>query len=286
VFSNNSVDEDGGAVYAWDTNIHLTACTFAENTADDDGGAVYHRRRGTSSIIDCLFVENAARDNGGAMFNRNGSSPEMFNCVFSGNLARSTGGAIYSRDGCYPRLTNCLLFDNAANDSGGALCNRDNSIPALVNCTIADNSATFEGGGIVNRDECTSILTNCILWGNTDDSGTTEQAQIYSGAPAVNSCCIQAYSGNLPGTDNIADDPLFVVGPWGDYYLSQTAAGQAATSPCCDAGEALPEDVSLAGYTTRTDHIEDSGLIDMGHHYPAAYPAYPDADSDVSVENP
>jgi hypothetical protein len=30
--------------------------------------------------------------------------------------------------------------------------------------------------------------------------------------------------------------------------------------------------------TTRTDHAEDSGGVDMGHHYPAVNPPAPNAD--------
>ncbi len=277
-FCSNSVDEDGGAIYAWETNIRLTACTFTENTADDDGGAMYHRRRGSSSVTDCLFSGNIARDNGGAMFNRNNCNPELLNCVFSDNFARSTGGAIYNRDNCSPTLTNCLLSRNAANDSGGALCNRDNSHPTFLNCTIADNSATFETGGILNRDNCRPQLTNCIVWGNDDESGMTQQAQLCGGVPTVDSCCIQAYSGNLAGSNNIAEDPVFVTGPWGDYYLSQAATGQADTSPCVDMGADLPADVSLIGFTTRTDHAEDSAAVDVGYHHPAMAP--PDLNAD------
>ena len=42
--------------------------------------------------------------------------------------------------------------------------------------------------------------------------------------------------GGYTGTGNIDQDPLFAEGPDGYFYLGQTAAGQAADSPCLDMG--------------------------------------------------
>jgi len=62
---------------------------------------------------------------------------------------------------------------------------------------------------------------------------------------------------------NIDEDPLFVAG----YFLSQVAAGQSMNSPCVDAGSDLLSILSLDKYTTRTDSVPDSDIIDMGYHY-------------------
>ncbi len=72
-------------------------------------------------------------------------------------------------------------------------------------------------------------------------------------------------AGTIDGGGNIDADPLFVSGPVGCYYLSQTAAGQVADSPCVDAGDRTS---ALVDGTTRTDEVADSGIVDMGHHYP------------------
>ncbi len=55
-----------------------------------------------------------------------------------------------------------------------------------------------------------------------------------------------------------------MTGPLGDYYLSQTAAGQAQTSPCVDAGDPL---ATLPYGTTRTDEVPDAPPADIGFHY-------------------
>lgn len=63
---------------------------------------------------------------------------------------------------------------------------------------------------------------------------------------------------------NISEDPNFVDG----YHLSQVAAGQLVDSPCVDAGSDLANNLGLDTYTTRTDHVFDRGIVDMGYHYP------------------
>jgi predicted outer membrane repeat protein len=277
LFSGNAANEDGGAIYAWQTSITLTGCTFTQNTARDDGGALHQRETKLVSMTGCHFLGNSARDNGGAIFNRYDTSPELRHCVLSDNVARSAGGAVYSRDGCRPWLTNCLFFGNRAGDSGGAVYSRNNCSPTLINCTITDNTAGFEGGGVMSWDACHPELKNCILWGNTTDNGTPEQSQVQGGTPHFSSCCIECYGRDLSDTGSIKSDPLFVPGVGGDYYLSQQAAGQANASPCCDAGTSPPAAADFAGFTTRTDQVEDSTPLDMGYHYPVVVPVDPGA---------
>ncbi len=67
---------------------------------------------------------------------------------------------------------------------------------------------------------------------------------------------------------NINSDPLFVSGPLHDYYLSQTAAGQAATSPCVNAGSGSAAERQMDQLTTRTDNVTDAGTVDIGYHAP------------------
>jgi len=66
---------------------------------------------------------------------------------------------------------------------------------------------------------------------------------------------------------NIAADPLFVAGPLGGYYLSQSASGQGVDSPAVNAGSDLASQFDLSDYTTRTDGAEDAENVDIGYHY-------------------
>ena len=76
--------------------------------------------------------------------------------------------------------------------------------------------------------------------------------------------------GLYDGVGNISENPRFVTGPSGDYYLRQIAAGQDADSPCVDKGGDVMT-FGLDQMTTRTDGEPDTDRIDMGYHYPANY---------------
>jgi hypothetical protein len=81
-------------------------------------------------------------------------------------------------------------------------------------------------------------------------------------------CTLVQGAGNLiSGSLN----PLFATGPFGKYYLSQTAAGQSVQSPCLDRGSAPASTLGMDFFTTRTDKgpdNHDSGTVDLGFHYP------------------
>jgi len=87
--------------------------------------------------------------------------------------------------------------------------------------------------------------------------------------------------GGWDGDGNIDEAPLFVTGPLGDYYLSQTAAGQDEDSPCVNAGSDTAENLGLDTRTTRTDQAPDTGIVDMGYHYPIVCPGDIDGDGDT-----
>ncbi|MHC4497499.1 MAG: right-handed parallel beta-helix repeat-containing protein, partial [Planctomycetota bacterium] len=68
-----------------------------------------------------------------------------------------------------------------------------------------------------------------------------------------------------PDSYNIDADPCFIAG----YYLSHTATGQEANSPCVDTGSDLASNVGMDMYTTRIDGVNDvsDSNVDMGYHY-------------------
>ena len=268
IFNENSAEEDGGGMYNFlNSAPTVTACQFTGNSANDDGGALCNRDTSRPTMDRCTFNENRSRDNGGAIFNRVSSGGTMTDCTFTANIARTAGGAMYSREDSNPVMINCSMIDNNANDSGGALFFRDDCRPILQNCTIADNSATFDGGGIANTDDCYPQITDCILWGNSGDGGTDGTGQIYGGSPNIQFSCIQQWTGVLEEYGNIVGNPQFVSGEMGDYYLSHSASGQSQTSPCVNAGSTDTADIPVTLRTTRTDHVFDTNIMDMGRHY-------------------
>ena len=127
-----------------------------------------------------------------------------------------------------------------------------------------------------SRDS-SSFITDCIIFSN-DDTGLTVAGSlpvaIYSNIGS------QDYN-PFPGIGNIEEFPLFVTGTYGDYYLSDTDAGQEEMSGCVDTGSHSATSTCCYSYdgticmgdrTTRTDEVTDSGVLDMGYHYPAVIP--------------
>jgi hypothetical protein len=182
-------------------------------------------------VIRCTFKNNHGR---GAAIAVNGepSQPEVYNCTFADNAAISTcplgqGGAVWNA-GSDVLFVNCLFHDNYASHHGGAIYNVVGGINpdydkllTLINCTFAENSAGLLGGGIYNC--CDMVLKNVILWDNTDSGGSDESAQIETEnhqSTVIDYSCVKGWTGNLGGTGNDGNDPLFADGANDDFRLS------------------------------------------------------------------
>jgi len=256
VFTHNSAGH-GGGIHSLNSDPTITDCSFTDNWAADYGGGIYCYIS-NAVISGCTLTENSA-SNGGGIFCRAGSDATISNCVIRGNIA-ITGGAIHCNLS-NPTFENCLIENNIAEEGGGIYC-WVGSQPNILNCSIIGNSATLNGGAIVCEDSSGINVINSTIWDNSS-------LQIYPENLRVQYCDVQeGYAGN----GNINADPLFISGLGGDYYLSQLIAGQAQQSPCVDAGN--PSSAVIYG-TTRTDGVQDQGIVDMGYHYSASV-TYPD----------
>lgn len=154
VFENcRSVDDAGGAVYAFSTNLEVRDSTFnncsanfagaicslnseilisysnfTNNLARYEGGAVY-KMYGSGTVIKSNFTKNAAL-NGGALFSDNCTSFEIKNSEFASNAATGFGGAIFSN--ANPKLTvdGVTFTDNKASYNANML-NQSNFSPIV-----------------------------------------------------------------------------------------------------------------------------------------------------------
>ena len=129
----------------------------------------------------------------------------------------------------------------------------------------------------------TQSFTDCILWDNGPESIYDE-----SGFTSVSYSDVQGgWTDN--GTGNIDVDPLFVAGPLGCFYLSQTSAGFPADSPCVNAGSDTAANLEMDVLTTRRDRIGDTGIVDMGFHYPITSQVFRhgdfDRDGDLDIDD-
>ncbi|UCF42458.1 MAG: hypothetical protein JSV99_07590, partial [Planctomycetota bacterium] len=271
---------DGGAVHCNESSPVIKDCIFTSNSASHNGGGVA-LLSSSAVVTNCLFRNNRGRIHAGAM-SCSESEALVQDCVFLENFTYSysaDGGAMLIAGKPSPTVMNCLFAANQTDrDGGGGGIRNYKSSPTIINCTFANNDS--EGGGaICNAPDCSVTMVNCILWGNTAGYyGGHEMLNDDDSHANVSSCDIMGgWNGSrvrnndtssvIDAGGNINADPLFVTGPFGDYYLSQVASGQVSDSSCVDAGSDLASALGLDIYTTRTDQLPDTNTVDIGYHY-------------------
>lgn len=215
------------------------------------------------TIQNNVISQNQA-DHGGGI-GAYGTAAQVRNNVIENNNAVFRGGGMAFKDCLVYRslVENNLIHGNIADEWGGGIFAGAYSRPEIIGNTITDNAALLDGGGLGCKDAISVIVVNSILWGNT----ATSDIYVDSGlAPTITYSDV---AGGAIGEGNIDADPLFTIGPCGSYYLSQIAAGQAADSPCVDAGDPLS---SVPPGTTQTSAKPDRDVVDMGYHFDTVPP--------------
>ena len=241
VFIDN-LGGSGAAVHIYDHQAEgiFLNCLFRDNYASIRGGALFINGS-NSKVINCTFISNSTDREAGAVGCAYGS-PEFYNCRFMGNSADEDGGAIYISHGATPEFFGCFLAANTT-ELGGAIHVANYSGATFTNSAIVNNTASINGGGVaVIGESATASLANCILWQNYTGGEVNESTQIFLGDGStvdVDYSCVEYWSGDLGGTGNIGDDPLFI-DPDGpddipgteddDYHFSPG-------SPCIDAAD-------------------------------------------------
>ncbi len=281
--TNGYVTQYGGGIQCAGTSPVIADCTITNCDASYSGGI--DTANGEPFITNCVISECSAQNGGGIYCFY--ADPTITNCSFISNTASNAGagiGFLYS-DG---DIRNCMLRNNAAGDSGGALYIAD-SAPIISNCSLVDNSAGNDCGGMYCLDS-SPILINSIIWDNSpppaiENMGTGTPSVFYS----------DTQGSVYPGEGNFSDNPLFVSGPDGDFYLYHIGLSRDQRSPCIDTGSTnasnscfpvYEDGVCLNAFTTRIDGVEDTGVVDLGFHYPAfSLPPTPTPTPDPCIHN-
>jgi len=211
-------------------------------TDGDDSGIVgtttYEGAYATALIRNCTITGNRGHAAGGIRH----FDGLIKGCVISNNSGYACGGLCL----CRGRIENCLVIGNRGGlcqfRAGGFLQCGD-----IVSCTIAHNFACQDG----SLSMCHGENVNLILWDN-EGGGLFLSSATYS--------CVQGGPWS-EGEGNFRRDPMFVSGPFGDYYLHPD-------SPCIDAGSQSADEAGLSDRTTQSDGTADRGIVDLGFHYP------------------
>lgn len=289
---------NGGGIFCSDS-VKIIDCVISNNEASSMAGGICCTNSESVIINDCSIIDNSAVERGGGIGVWT-SSPLISNCIISWNSANRGGGCYsFSMDHLTSngKFTNTFISENSAENGGGlyftgiikknCIFNKDK----VDNCLVIENYASNKGGGIwlgevevtirgstiagnwsadsggiyYNNTPKTNI-ENCIVWDNNPQeiSGSFDPLQIrYSDI-----------RGGWEGEGNIALDPLFVTSE--EYYLSHAETGHPEDSPCINTGSdqsdnicfSIPSgDVCMDQFTTRTDEVTDTGIVDMGYHY-------------------
>ena len=274
----------GGGIFCDGGDPRIINNTIALNEAEWFGGGISCYNGASPFILNNAINRNkAVMRYGGGIYCYNDASPTMENNTIEWNVAGWHGGGIACGESSVESIikSNIIRKNEAGRNGGGIYCestsqfitnnviikNRSidygggiyihNSNLTIESSTFSGNSAGSGGGGIYAGGSST-LLRNSILWDDTPEEIHGETGE----TPVVRYCDIQ---GGYAGEGNIDADPIFARGPLGNYYLSQIEAGQHEDSPCVDAGD--PESKTIGG-TTRTDMGQETGIIDMGYHYP------------------
>ncbi len=300
ILTNNHVASSGGAIGYYYSTLVIADCIITGNSAVGGGGihgggpangsAIIINCRITNNdvssyaggiflmahdvlVTDCLISGNAGGYHGGGIYSSTTSNSIISNCRITDNTNLSQGGGVLSQG--YERYENCIITENSAYDGGGIYIDDMSDETIFRNCTVALNTAGNRGGGVYASDlnsTASSNLKNCVIWSNQAEIANDE---IYDHAGILTVSYSDVRFG-WPGDGNIDADPLFIAGPDGSFYLSQIAAGQSVDSPCLDTGSDPAENICfpfpenqycLSNMTTRTDNLEDAGIVDMGFHY-------------------
>lgn len=173
VFRNNWANGGlGGAIYAAGSpfaagSLTATGCTFEDNRAFADGGAVFGEDV-VCHLVDCTFRGNRAVVGGGVGILH--LSHLLRRCTFENNTAKIAGGGFYySGDGTV-ELEDVLFANNTAEDFGGGLRVVSGFGVTLRRAWFVNNSALHGGGASVTL---TPVEAEYVLWfrGTAGDEG-------------------------------------------------------------------------------------------------------------------
>ena len=200
--SNQTTDEDGGAIYSNQTTLNINTSTFDDNTANRDGGALYSTDGNSNvTITDSTFSSNqtTVQDGGGIFFN-NGTLT-INRATINANSAARDGGGLWLKD-AIATLTNVTISGNTApGDEGGGIRGEKGTV-RLDNATLTGNSAGSGGGIFVESDPVilfNTIVANSASGGNCSGLITSLGTNLDS----ANTCALTGPGDLINSTPNL-----------------------------------------------------------------------------------
>ncbi len=280
IVRKNTISRNTSVVGPGGIGVHNAIAIIADNTVSDN--SALNGGYGGISVFNAFAViaDNTVSGNqasfGGGIYvigDSTGYPPTtLTGNVVANNNADTDGGGIYLFGTTTAVLNNLVIGNNAISGRGAGIWVTANSDVLIANTTVTGNTANNSGGGI-GATNSTITVVDSILWGNSAAAGK-EMYLMLSSTATISYCDVDGGQGSVRirpgctldwGTGMIDADPLFEGEGDEAFCLSQIAAGQATDSPCVDTGDPASEMIWGA---TRSDSVQDAGIIDMGYHYP------------------
>ncbi len=153
IFENNKADNNGGAIYANNSDIEVSNNSFENNFAGNSGGAI-HASNSAINISENNFTQNEAIAYGGALYFANLNSAIIQNNIIINNLitgSYSSGGGIYAT-GTNAEITNNEIAYNQAHYEGGGV-----SLIGSNSIFFAYNEVHHNNTNYINKKKDTNI---------------------------------------------------------------------------------------------------------------------------------
>jgi hypothetical protein len=191
---------------------------------DHPGGGMVILGGAYPVVSRCSFINN---HNGVYLVDEPEGPVQFLACTFIENISFYHGGAVFCQmdgeQGAEVWFINCLAYDNFASSTGAFIYSDASS--TFVNCTVTRNydgaTDSGSGGAIRINGSGTSVVANCLLYGNENEDGFTEGAQLNNSGLyplTVRNSLIQDLD-DYAGDGNIVIDPSFVNSSSDDFRI-------------------------------------------------------------------
>ena len=185
MFRSNRAMFYGGAVFAYNSSVHVSNSIFSNNSAGDSGGVI-GMYEGSINISDSTFSNNMADFRGGVIYamplvvlnvTNEFESDVTFTYFeglfhitssnFSNNAARADGGVLFTYSGLF-HITESTFVGNTAVSSGGVMFTMEGSF--LIANSLFNNNTAGLVGGVMFATEVSFIVANSSFNNNTAES--------------------------------------------------------------------------------------------------------------------
>lgn len=260
--------DDGGAIYATNSDVELHEVTIDNSSSSGSGGAIHMalgkltvrgteitdatavdgggiHLKGTALDARGLVVSGSSADSlGGGIYKDGPGVLSLQDSNITGNTAGSQGGGLYVTGVVAHQVTRTLVESNDAAEGGGVW---NDAFLTLRDTTVSANSASESGGGVYNGGRSLTVQGGSVQNNSSDGDG----AGMYSVATLY--LRDAAFSENTAGGDG---GGVYQSADTTYMYGSRFELNEAGT----DGGGFYTANGSLYGYGT----VFDSNLADNG----------------------